>query len=155
MRRFFSAIIHWFFNLRASLIYSIGGKVVGARALVIRENEVLLVAHTYTQGWFTIGGGVDYRETPLLAIKRELKEEAGVCIEENPQLMHIYHNTYLNKDDYIYFYIVKKFKQIKSSSPEIEAAEWFSLNHLPNTISASTLRRIDEYLGKRPLSDEW
>jgi len=46
---------------------------------------VLLVRHTYSEGWYFPGGGVKNQETPKAAVIRELKEETGVEVIGEPQ----------------------------------------------------------------------
>lgn len=161
MKRLIPRMIHWLFKRRFQLIYFLGGKVVGARALVLQNDEVLLVQHTYIEGWYTIGGMVDRHETALEAIKRELREEADVHVTEDPELMGIYYTNFDGKDDFIFFYIVKSFtrrensESMNSLSPEIEECRFFPLNALPEGTSQSTRRRILEYQGKVPIAKEW
>ncbi|WP_051131935.1 NUDIX domain-containing protein [Legionella tunisiensis] len=69
-----------------------GHKTIGARALVINEDKVLLVKHSYTPGWYTIGGAVEKGETPIEAVQRELFEEVGVKCLTLPKLFSVYHN---------------------------------------------------------------
>ena len=45
-------------------------KTVGARGLVIKDNQILLITHTYQKGWCTIGGGINRGESPLQAAMR-------------------------------------------------------------------------------------
>lgn len=143
-------------TVRSCAFYLINAKTVGARALVIKNDEVLLVKHTYQKGWCTIGGGVKKNESPREAIVRELLEEVGVIALEKPDLFAIYHNINERKDDYVAFYIVKNFDMQKTSySPEIAEKKWFSLVELPSDTTPSTLRRIEEFLGQREKSDQW
>jgi ADP-ribose pyrophosphatase YjhB (NUDIX family) len=150
------SIIYLIWRTRFRLIYLLGGKVVGARALVIKnEEEILLVKHTYIQGWCTIGGEVDKNELPMDALKREIREEAGVIALKDPDLMAVYHNTFNKRDDYVFMYIVKDFDIVESNSPEIEESKWFPLHALPSDITPSTKRRIEEYHKKIPIIGKW
>lgn len=128
---------------------------MGARALVIDDNKVFLVRHTYINGWYSIGGGVEKGESTLQAAKRELQEEVGISSTQEPVLLGIYHNTREKRDDYIAVYICKNFNKVATSSPEIAEEKWFALDQLPSDISPATKRRIEEYLGQRPISDKW
>ena len=51
---------------------------VGVRVLVVRDEHVLLVRHSYMAGWSLPGGGVRGRETMAQAAARELREEVGL-----------------------------------------------------------------------------
>ena len=128
---------------------------MGARALVIQDDHILLVKHTYSPGWHTIGGEIDPGESGLEALKRELREEAGVDICGPPSILGFYHNRHKNRDDYVVVYVCKEFKKRDVVSREILEERWFSLKALPSDISPATKRRIEEYLGDRVLSDQW
>lgn len=55
-------------------------------AVVIKDNKVLLVRHTYGRGKGLLiipGGYVEYGETPQDAVVREFKEETNITIKLN------------------------------------------------------------------------
>lgn len=151
----FTLFLHSVWNFKQRIVFWLGGKTLGARALVIKEDEVLLVRHTYNEGWYTVGGTVDAGETPVKTIMRELLEEVGVTVEEEPLFMGIYHSDFLKRDDYVILYVVKLFSQVETVSPEIAELKWFKLNELPSDVSPATLRRIQEYLCEIPISENW
>lgn len=130
-------------------------RTVGVRALVVKDNKVLLVKHTYQPQWYTIGGAVERGETPLQAIIRELKEEVGAILNSPPQLSSVFYSRNEKRDDYVIFYLVNSCGFEEASSPEILEKKWFSFDELPHDISPATQRRIDEYLGKAIASDRW
>ena len=71
-------------------------------AVVIKDNKVLLVRHTYGNGKGMLiipGGYVEYGETPQDAVVREFKEETNITIKPN-KIIGIRFNT---KDWYIAF----------------------------------------------------
>lgn len=151
--KLYEKIKNWIFPFYAKLFTQ--PKSVGARALVINQDQILLVKHTYISGWYTIGGGVEKGETGLEALKRELEEEVGIIIEENPSIFGFYHNTLGKCDDYIILYLCKTFDKKEAQSWEIREARWFPLQELPTDTSPATKRRVAEYLGLKPLSDKW
>lgn len=134
-------------------IFSI--RTLGVRALVIKDQEVLLITHTYVPNWYAIGGGIEKGETALESIKRELLEEVGISLTKEPFLAGIYHNTISKPDDYVVLYIVKDFTQAKVHSSEIKKTKWFPLNNIPKNTSEGTKRRIEEYLGLREANGKW
>jgi len=131
-------------------------KTVGARALILRDEEILLVKHTYMPGWCTVGGGVDAGESPLQALQRELHEEVGIKLKSAPPILGFYYSNKEDRDDYVILYICTDFTTEKpTTSDEIAEAKWFSLTKLPSDITPATQRRIEEYLDQRPSSDVW
>jgi 8-oxo-dGTP pyrophosphatase MutT (NUDIX family) len=158
--KFIPRVIHSAWNFKLKCNYYLGGKILGARALVVKDNpqdkkQVLLVRHTYTQGWYTIGGLIDRGETPKHAVIREVEEEAGIRIQD-PKLLGVYYTHYHKRDDYILFYLADSFAEVHTRpSPEIAEVKWFDVNALPADISPSTQRRIDEYLGRVAVSEWW
>ncbi|MGV8949023.1 MAG: NUDIX domain-containing protein [Candidatus Paracaedibacter sp.] len=145
----------FFYKVKNQLFRAVGAKTVGARALVVHNDQVLFVKHTYQKGWYTIGGMVDKGETTLQAVLRELVEEVGLTSLEKPELFGVYHSNQEKGDDHVAFYIVKKFHMVESYSPEIADKQWFSLNNLPEETTPATKRRVEEYLGIREKSDKW
>lgn len=145
-----------FYRIVKNIILSLLAKrTIGARALVIRGNQVLLVKHTYQPQWYTVGGAIEVGETPLQAITRELKEEVGAILNSQPKLFSVYYSRKEKRDDYIIFYLVTAHEFEDVNSPEILEKKWFPINQLPSDISPATQRRINEHLGKIEVSDTW
>lgn len=139
-----------------NIIFSlIGKRTIGARIMLIHANKILLVKHTYQDGWYTIGGAVDRNESPLRAIQRELKEEVGITLRSPPKLFSVYYSNAEKRDDYIVFYVGSEYEQQEVRCREIQDQQWFDLNNLPSEVTAATKRRIDEYLGRREICDIW
>jgi ADP-ribose pyrophosphatase YjhB (NUDIX family) len=71
-----------FVHKMSRLWWSVTGPItVGVRVLLIRDETVLLVQHTYQDSWYLVGGGVRGGETLEQAIRREADEEAGASLE--------------------------------------------------------------------------
>ncbi len=149
------ALMRFFYVIKTSLLSILARRTIGVRALVIHENKVLLVRHSYQEGWYTIGGGVDPGESTHAAIKRELQEEVGLQMDSVPQLFSIYYSCNERRDDYIAFYIHHGGQQTMVNSPEIAEQKWFDLDNLPVDVSPATRQRIQEYLGVLPISERW
>ncbi len=134
----------------------VGRTTNGARAVIINDkDEVLLVMHTYTPGWHFPGGGVDKGESPREAVIREVREEAGVIVQENPVIFECYFNIYGGVDDIVSLYIIKKFQIQKIKSKEIAEVKWFPINRLPENASKATKRRIAEIFFNLEKSERW
>lgn len=64
---------------------------LGANAVIVREDKILLEKRRDCDLWGLVGGGVKKRETPLQAITREVYEELGIRVApEHFKKLHIY-----------------------------------------------------------------
>lgn len=131
---------------------------LGAQGMVIDGGgRVLLVRHTYRPGWHFPGGGVEKRETIETALARELNEEAGIVIDERPELFGLYANFHAFPGDHIALFLVRRWSQPEPPAPNREIAEqrFFALETLPADIQPNTRARIDEFIGTRPRAEMW
>jgi ADP-ribose pyrophosphatase YjhB (NUDIX family) len=125
---------------------------LGARAIVIdAEERILLVRHTYTEGWNLPGGGVEFGESVEESLARELDEEGGVILEGAPQLVGIHDNRAIFPGDHVAIYIVRHWRRDRVPAPNMEIAEtgFFHPDALPDTTVPSARRHIEEMLGRR------
>lgn len=141
--------------IRGFVLSLLSKKTVGVRMLLIQDQKVLLVKHSYQSDWYTIGGGVEAGETPLEAMKRELKEEVGGTLLNDPTLFSVYHSRNEKRDDYVVFYVAEGCTQEVVHSDEIAEKGWFPLNDLPPDTTPATRRRIQEYLGEKTIDERW
>jgi ADP-ribose pyrophosphatase YjhB (NUDIX family) len=120
-------------------------KSFGARVMLLKDDEVLLVKHTYQTSWYFPGGGLKTGETYEEAIRRELKEELNGEVYKL-ELFGVYNSMYEGKNDSITIFICKEF-EIPHQKPdsEIDEFKFFKLNDLPHDISSGTMKRINEY----------
>lgn len=135
----------------------LGASTVGVRILVVNsEQEILLVEHTYIDGWHFPGGGLHHMEPTAQAAKRELQEEAGV-IAKNISFFQVYVHNILGVSDYPLLYIVTDFEieENPKPSPEIKHAKWFALTELPEGTTDSTKLRLAEYFDSKEKAERW
>lgn len=129
---------------------------VGVRAIVVNDQgQVLLVRHSYGRAWYLPGGGVDKKEHLPDALARELIEELNLKITGGISLLGTYGNFFEHKSDYTSVFIVKSFELSPVLNNEIETWQFFDTGKLPEGVSPGTKRRIQEYLGQRPLDFRW
>ena len=112
---------------------------VGVRGICYdQENHsILLVRHTYADEWALPGGGVEAGESTLVALRRELREEAGV-ICESATILDVYHNVSLSRRDHVISYLVEAWRMEGSHTrPTLEISDtaWFRLNSLPSELT--------------------
>jgi len=142
--------------IRRTLQRLMGFATLGVKALIIDgSGRVLLVEHTYVEGWHLPGGGVATGESPKTAVIREIMEETGLIVVGEPELFGVYaHKTY-GASDYPLLYVVRQFNiQPKLPCHEIKQIAWFALDQLPEAITESTGKRLKEVMqGLSPASD--
>ena len=56
MKNSLSSLLYFLSNIKFFIISFLGGKTVGVQAMIIKDDEILLVRHTYLAGWYTVGG---------------------------------------------------------------------------------------------------
>jgi 8-oxo-dGTP pyrophosphatase MutT (NUDIX family) len=129
---------------------------LGARVILVREGQVLLVRHSYRAGWFLPGGGVDKGETLEQAARREAEEEAGAQVDEL-RLLGVYADFSGGKEDYIAVFGSERFAwEPREPNGEIAEAAWFAPGALPEGIDPGCARRLAEWFaGGGPYAGRW
>jgi ADP-ribose pyrophosphatase YjhB (NUDIX family) len=135
--------------------------ILGVRALIVHQEQVMLVQHTYTKGWYLPGGRVDRGETIYTAMCREVSEECGLKVKR-ARLSAIYSNINMNRNDHIALFSIDDFETEQNSALntelhklEIAEVSFFPLSNLPSNITPGTLRRIEEYTRQAFDSEYW
>jgi len=134
------------------------GQTLGVRCAVIDDDDrLLLVRHSYSPGWTFPGGGVEHQETLLEALRRELREEAGIALQSPPRLHGIFANRREFPGDHVAFYVARDWQVSGTRTHRLEIVEqaFFNAGALPETITGSARRRVDELFGHAALSEEW
>ena len=133
------------------------GKTLGVRGLVLDDKgHVLLIEHTYVEGWWLPGGGVDAGETTQNAVARELREEAGVNPLETPKLLSVHSNERFFPGDHVLLFRVDRWEPCAMTShAEIKNVDFFDPENLPENINGGSLRRIQEALMGFPPDVMW
>lgn len=133
------------------------GITLGVRGLVTDGQQVLLVRHSYVPGWYLPGGAVEPRETAVRSLDRELDEEAGLAIDGEVRLQGLFFHEQMAARDHVAVYHVPRWRVLRPFEPSAEILEsrFFPLDALPDDLTGATRRRIDEHLGRVPLSPLW
>ena len=128
---------------------------LGVRVIVVRDGCVLLVQHTYRDGWFLPGGGIKKNESLPAAARREAREEAGATLAAL-SLLGIYSNFSESKSDHVAVFTCTDFQFTGEHDAEIARVDWFPFDALPADASPDTRDRIAEYLaGGAPFAGDW
>jgi 8-oxo-dGTP diphosphatase len=116
--------------------------VTVAAMLFDQSDRVLLLEHVFRadEGWGVPGGFINKGENPEAALRRELREEINVEIEDVKMIFC--RNLGKLKQVEIYFR-ARVIGDPKPSSFEIKSAQWFSLDQLPPDLSNDQRRLIE------------
>lgn len=133
------------------------GMTLGVRGIATdAEGRVLLVKHTYRDGWFLPGGGVESREVLVDSLIREMEEEGGVRATSQPRLIGIFANHAAFKNDHVALYQLDAWEPCATQS-EYEIAErgFFPVDALPHPMNRGSRDRIAELFKGAPQSAHW
>jgi ADP-ribose pyrophosphatase YjhB (NUDIX family) len=117
---------------------------LGVRVMMIDRDQVLLVRHTYMDGWFMPGGGVKRGETLDQAARREAREETGATLN-NLSLVGAYTNSKEWKSDHNILFLSTDFKISGKHDLEIAEIRSFPLSALPADLISGHRQRLEEY----------
>ena len=129
---------------------------MGVRVVMLQNNDVWLIRHTYLPGWFLPGGGLKRNETLEQAARREAFEETGAELKEI-SLLGMFSSFVQWKTDHTAVFLCKDFKIAGKSDGEIAEMRLFPLNSLPDAIFSSHRTLLEAYQkdGSSRMFGEW
>jgi 8-oxo-dGTP pyrophosphatase MutT (NUDIX family) len=119
--------------------------LLGVRVMMLRDDTVLLVKHTYQPNWYFPGGMVERGESLEQAARREAREEVGATLGPLT-LVGVFSNFAEGKSDHVTVFACTEFDLAPATNPEIEQWALFRLAELPDGVSPATQRRIEAHL---------
>ncbi len=121
---------------------------VSTAAIILNgKNEILLLNHVLRpySNWGFPGGFVEYGEQVETAIRREVREEAGIELE-NLSLFEI--NTFDSHIEILWSAVAVGEPEVASS--EIVGLGWFTAENAPAEMNSKQHRQIRDLLGRIP-----
>ena len=118
---------------------------MGTRILLIKDDHVVLVKHTYQDAWYLPGGGIKRNESLEQATRREAAEECGATINQI-RFLGIYTNFVNYKNDHISLFVSDDFTLKEKRDHEIEQVAIFPIQQLPQKLSPGSQRKIEAYI---------
>ena len=128
---------------------------MGVRAILYKDEQFVLVKHTYQDAWYLPGGGVKRGETLEGAIRRESAEECGATLNQI-ELLGIYSCFNEYKSDHITLFLSTDFILDVKDDQEIEQVSSFTFDQLPENTSPGSRRKIEAFINESlELSGLW
>jgi len=132
---------------------------LGVRAVILEDDRrVLLVRHSYVDGWHFPGGAVEPRETAIEAVTREADEETGIGLDGSPELFGLYLNRRYSQRDHVAVFVCRQWHKLREPTvPNLEISEvgFFPVDALPAGTTGPTQRRLAEILHGETRSADW
>lgn len=111
-----------------------------AAALIINNNQLLVIKHDNFDCFYTIGGRVNVNETSADAVIREVREETGYLLSVD-RLVYIQERFYninnIHHHEVVFFYLMKsadiRIENESCTDHQEEKLYWLPIDELQNT----------------------
>ena len=124
--------------------------------MLIKNQQIILVNHTYRAGWYLPGGGLKRRETFREGAHREAYEEAGATLGDL-QFWGVYSNLTGDTSTHEVVMLCQEFNLNGKSDHEIAECRAFPLHKLPAGTVRGVHTCVQQYLAgnHQPDAESW
>ena len=134
-------------GLRRWSVRATNTKFTVTAAGIVRNHQgkVLLIKHRFRpgSGWGIPGGFLEAGEQADAALRRELREEIGLELEQ----VRIYASRTFSRQNQIeVVFLANASGQPQPKSIEVELVDWFSIDSLPDELPAEQKKLIESVL---------
>ena len=151
------AVMQTLYRMKRSVLRRLRWRTRGVKVMLFNaDGELLLIRNSYGKSHLYVlpGGGIRPFESPESAALREVREEVGIIAERvTPVSIHV--SVLEGKRDTVHLFTAFTSRTPNPDGFEVEEARFFSLECLPETVSAATVRRIAEFRGERSVATAW
>jgi ADP-ribose pyrophosphatase YjhB (NUDIX family) len=113
---------------------------IGSFGVIFNEKgQVLLCHRTDYDAWNIPGGGVESGESPVDAIRREVKEETGLDVG-SMRLVGVYNKE--GQNDIVFCFVCTIVGGAITLNDEADKIEYFDMDKIPKNISPRHVERI-------------
>jgi ADP-ribose pyrophosphatase YjhB (NUDIX family) len=107
----------------------------GVKCLLTDGEQILLVRHTYgRREWELPGGSMKIGESPLIAARREMREELGVSVDQWTRLEEAVIDDHHRHDRVNYMAAEVRAPRFVIDRGELAKVQWFSRRELPEDL---------------------
>ncbi len=130
--------------------------MLGVRIILVQDDQVLLVRHTYVPGWNFPGGSLQRGENLGAAAMREAQEEVGAEFLAPAKLLGVFSSFEGGKSDHVAVFLARKFRLGRATDRyEIAEQRFFALDNLPAELGQGALRLLKELDRPELRAEQW
>lgn len=113
-------------------------RTFGVKCLVENNGRYLLVKNSYGKKFWTVpGGGLNKKESPEEAVRREVREELGIEVQEIKKIGEYESALEYKRDTIFCFRAQSPSEKFSINHNEISEAQWFTPKDIPESHSTA------------------